>query len=76
MATTGPDNTKPKSQSTKGEAGEKMSDLTLQPQLQAHLGRSLKAVYEALVEEPVPQKLLDLLDELERKEKEKNQNSS
>jgi hypothetical protein len=71
MATTGPDNTKPKSQPTEGQAGEKMSDLTLQPQLQAHLGRSLKAVYDALVEEPVPERLLKLLDELERKEKEK-----
>jgi hypothetical protein len=75
MATTGPDNTKPKSEPTKRQAGEKMSDLTLQPQLQAHLGRTLKAVYDALVEEPVPQKLLQLLDELERKEKEKKKSS-
>jgi hypothetical protein len=75
MATTGPDNTKPKSEPTERQAGEKMSDLTLQPQLQAHLGRTLKAVYGALVEEPVPQKLLDLLDELERKEKEKKKSS-
>jgi hypothetical protein len=71
MATTGPDNRKPKPEPTKNEAGDNLPETTLQPQLQAHLGRNLKAVYQALVEEPVPERLLKLLDELERKEEKK-----
>jgi hypothetical protein len=68
MATTGSDNDKPKVDPRKRAEGENVLDTRLQAQLQAHLGRNLKAVYDALVEEPVPDRFLKLLDELERKE--------
>jgi hypothetical protein len=42
-----------------------LSDITAQVQLQAHLGRTLKTIYQALVEEPVPEKLLKLLELLD-----------
>jgi hypothetical protein len=42
-----------------------------QCQLQAHLGRNLQAVYQDVVKEPVPGRLIRLLDGLKRKEKEK-----
>jgi hypothetical protein len=69
MATKDPrNNTDPKPKGTKTEASETMSDLTLEIRLQAHLGRSLKAVYEPLMEESVPERLRKLLGELERRE--------
>jgi hypothetical protein len=40
----------------------------LSPELQAHIGRSLKALYDGLVNEPVPPHFLDLLDKLEKAE--------
>jgi hypothetical protein len=33
-----------------------------------HLGRKLKSAYQNLVDEPVPDKFVKLLDELRRKE--------
>ena len=36
-------------------------------QLQAHLGGCLKAVYQTVVEESLPERLLDLLDALDRR---------
>jgi hypothetical protein len=62
------DNTDPRSKATKREASGNMSDMTLQVPLQAHLGKSLEAVYQAVVEEAVPERLRQLLDELERRE--------
>jgi hypothetical protein len=40
---------------------------TLESDLQAHIGRQLRAVYDEVVSEPVPEKFLRLLEELERK---------
>ena len=37
--------------------------------VQDHLGRKLKASYEDLVRQPVPDKFKQLLDELERRER-------
>jgi Anti-sigma factor NepR len=37
--------------------------------IQKHLGRKLKASYDGLVRQPVPDKFLQLLENLERKEK-------
>lgn len=77
MATSDPPNNPkdpPDKQKLKPKAkaeGDTPSDATMQVQLQVHLGRTLEAVYRALVEEPVPDRLLrllDLLDEQERKE--------
>jgi hypothetical protein len=39
----------------------------LQAGLQAHIGRQLRAVYDAVANEPVPDRFLKLLEELERK---------
>lgn len=36
--------------------------------VRAHLGRKLKTAYQALVEEPVPDKFVKLLEELRNKE--------
>lgn len=38
--------------------------------LQAHIGRQLRAVYEEVVNEAVPERFLQLLEELERKKAE------
>jgi hypothetical protein len=35
---------------------------------QAQIGRMLKAMYDEVAQEPVPEKFLDLLKQLERKE--------
>jgi hypothetical protein len=40
---------------------------TLEAGLQAHIGRQLRAVYDEVVEEGVPDRFLQLLEELERK---------
>lgn len=37
--------------------------------IQRHIGRKLKASYEELIKQPVPDKFRNLLDELQRKEK-------
>lgn len=41
----------------------------LGPDIQSHLGRTLKASYEDIVRQPVPDKFHQLLKELERREK-------
>jgi hypothetical protein len=43
------------------------SGATLEGDLQAHIGRQLRAVYEEVVNEAVPDRFLKLLEELERK---------
>lgn len=42
----------------------------LEADLQAHIGRQLRAVYDEVVNEAVPERFLRLLDELERKKTE------
>jgi Anti-sigma factor NepR len=42
-------------------------DPTLAPDLQVQIGRQLRAVYDEVVEEGVPERFLRLLEELERK---------
>ena len=44
----------------------------LEADLQAHIGRQLRAVYEEVVNEPVPERFLRLLEELERKKAERS----
>jgi hypothetical protein len=36
--------------------------------IQEHIGRELRAMFEDVVAQPVPERLLQLLDELERKQ--------
>ena len=45
-------------------------DATLAPDLQVQIGRQLRAVYDEVVEEGVPDRFLRLLEELERKQAE------
>lgn len=37
-------------------------------QVSEHIGRELRAMFDGVVAEPVPEKLRELLDELERKQ--------
>jgi Anti-sigma factor NepR len=37
-----------------------------------HIGRTLKALFDEVTTQPVPEKLLDLLEELERKKTKKS----
>jgi hypothetical protein len=45
-------------------------DAKLEADLQAQIGRQLRSVYEEVVKEGVPDRLVQLLEELERKKKE------
>jgi hypothetical protein len=47
-------------------------EATLETDLQAHIGRQLRAVYDEVVNEPVPDRFLRLLEELERKKSGEN----
>lgn len=51
-----------------GFAGLVSSEGALEPELQAHIGRQLRAMYNEVVNEPVPDRLLLLLQDLERKQ--------
>lgn len=42
----------------------------LDPRVRSHIGRKIKAVYDEVLEEPVPDRFLTLLDELAKKERE------
>jgi hypothetical protein len=69
MATTDPDGTKREDVSTERGATGTFPDMVLGVQLQAHLGRNLRAAYQALAGEAVPERLRKLLDQLEQQEK-------
>jgi hypothetical protein len=68
MNATDPYDTRPKRGPPKRATDKTMLNAESQARLQAHLGKNLKAVYQAVVDEPVPERLIKLLDELERKE--------
>ncbi len=55
-----------------GEVFLPAATVALGPELQAHIGRQLRAVYDEIVQEPVPDRFLQLLDELERKQAHKS----
>jgi hypothetical protein len=42
----------------------------LDPRVRTHIGRKIKAVYDEILQEPVPDRFLNLLDELSKKERE------
>jgi len=42
------------------------ADEGLSPNLQAHIGRHLRAVFDEVANEPIPDRLLRLLKDLER----------
>lgn len=41
---------------------------TLDPRLQAHIGRKLREHYDEIIAQPVPDRFMALLDQLERRE--------
>ncbi|MDR3375949.1 MAG: NepR family anti-sigma factor [Ancalomicrobiaceae bacterium] len=41
---------------------------TVEPKLQAHIGRQLRQLYDQMVSEPVPDRFKALLDQLESRE--------
>ena len=45
------------------------SEIRLDDAAQAAIGRQLRTVYSEIVQQPVPDQFLQLLDELERKER-------
>ena len=58
-----------------GSVGNGRSEKTgtkpvLDRQVQAHIGRKLKAVYDEVAAEPLPKEIMDLLSQLESRSKE------
>jgi hypothetical protein len=52
---------------TNPSASDPTKGAILEADLQAHIGRQLRAVYDEVVSEAVPDRFLRLLEELERK---------
>ncbi|HZA01685.1 MAG TPA: NepR family anti-sigma factor [Hyphomicrobiaceae bacterium] len=76
MAAADPDNNaNRKGERRKMELSGDVSDITAQVQLQAHLGRTLKTIYQALVDEPVPDKLLKLLELLDAQDRKQDKSN-
>jgi len=48
-----------------GEKDKKTVEPTLEPHLQAHIGKQLRDMFGAMAREPVPEKFRELLDRLE-----------
>ncbi len=51
-----------------GEGEGRKATAQVDAKIRMHLGRKLKSAYQNLVDEPVPDKFVKLLDELRRKE--------
>lgn len=50
------------------QSGDQGNGKGLDPEAQKHIGRMLKATYEQIAHEPVPDKFLELLKQLEASE--------
>ena len=50
-------------------AGEGPGKPGMQVQVQDHIGRQLRAVYDDVLNQPVPDRLLELLERLDREKK-------
>ena len=57
-----------KSNKTETSVEAALDDPVLGEDLQVHIGRKLRAVYDEVANEAVPERFLRLLDELERKQ--------
>jgi hypothetical protein len=44
---------------------------SVQPQIQDHIGRQLRAIYEDVLNQPVPDRFEELLEKLDRRAEEK-----
>jgi hypothetical protein len=49
-------------------SGEDDAELGLSPDIQARIGAGLQAMYAELLRQPIPDKLLTLISELEKKD--------
>lgn len=49
----------------KNQNGKKSVEPTLEPLLQAHIGKQLREMFDAMAREPVPDRFKSLLDRLE-----------
>ena len=63
-----PRGNKPKAKMQKGECSSvgKTGKRGLSPSLQAHIGRQLRAMFDGVAHEPVPDRFLQLLKDLEQ----------
>jgi hypothetical protein len=50
---------------TQGSSAE-VGGMRIDPQIQTEIGRHLRAIYDDVINEPVPTKFLELLEKLER----------
>jgi hypothetical protein len=50
-----------------GDAAVQRRAPGLQPQVQDHIGRQLRAVYDDLLNQPVPDRFKELMDKLDKK---------
>lgn len=57
----------PRENTAKSEAAPPRPQGRIDPQLQEHIGHQLRSLYNEVVEEPIPDRFLKLLEELERK---------
>jgi Anti-sigma factor NepR len=53
-------------QATGAQGASLSTEEGLSPNLQAHIGRHLRAVFDEVAREPIPDRLLQLLKDLER----------
>jgi hypothetical protein len=60
------DNAMREADGSPGAAPKDEMDKGLEPNLQAHIGRHVRAAFDEVAKEPIPDHLLQLLKELER----------
>jgi len=46
--------------------GEEISPVRIDPRVQSEIGKQLRAIYDDVINEPVPAKFMELLEQLER----------
>jgi len=49
-----------------GIAPDSKPDMSMSPALQAHIGRQVRAMFDSVADEPVPEHLLRLLKDLDK----------
>jgi hypothetical protein len=52
-------------------ADQAPDEISLDPVIQAHIGRELRALFDEIADEPVPDRFLQLLQSLEAKKQDK-----
>ena len=46
--------------------GEEAEAVNIDPRVQSEIGKQLRAIYDDIINEPVPAKFMELLEQLER----------